>query len=278
MTKTFPVGALAVETEGPHGFNMSRDGESLHWTTGHGVPAGKLWKYHAGPDTLMGGPTDLGWFPATIDLTPDGLYAFVANFNLHGEHVPSTASVVYTPDMIEVDQIATCVMPHGLRMAPDGTHLYTNCMMNDLLVEVDTRTFQVRRYFSVAPGAEGPWEKPDHEGMHEMHHDGAAGHHMGEVGAGEGMAGMDHSQMGRYPMSNVCSPTWAEPSADGTKVYVALQQGRPHRGDRPGGLDRPPAVPGRPGSVQPGCDAGRTDAHGHAEGRGGGAILRPGGG
>jgi len=197
---------------------------------------GKLWKYHAGPDTLVGGPNDLGWFPATIDLTPDGLYAFVANFNLHGEHVPSTVSVVYTPEMIEVDQIETCVMPHGLRMAPDGTHLYTNCMMNDLLVEIDTRTFQVSRYFSLAPGSEGPWEKPmSHEQMHAMHHpDGGDGHEMGgdhEMGdghdmeeMGDGMAGMDHSQVGPYPMSNVCSTTWAEPSVDGTKVYVACNK------------------------------------------------------
>lgn len=217
VDRTIPVGELAVETEGPHGFNMSRDGEFLYWTTGHGVPDGKLWKYHAGPDTLVGRPTLLGWFPATLDLTPDGLYAFVANFNLHGEHVPSTVSVVFTPDMVEVQQIETCVMPHGLRMAPGGTHLYTNCMMNDLLVEIDTRTFQVSRYFSVAPGSEAPWSKPSHmEGAeHEMR--------MMESGGHEGMAGMQH-MAGGLPMSNACSPTWAEPSADGTKVYVACNR------------------------------------------------------
>lgn len=217
VEKTIPVGVMAVETEGPHGFNMSRDGEYLFWTTGHGVPDGKLWKYHAGPDTLVGGPTDLGWFPATVDVTPDGLYAFVANFNLHGEHVPSSVSVVYTPDMIEVAQIETCVMPHGLRVAPDGTHLYSNCMMNDLLVEVDTRTFEISRFFSVSPGAEGPWERPSH--MDRTEHD----MRMMESGGMEGMAGMGRA-MGGFPMSNACSPTWAEPSADGTKVYVACNR------------------------------------------------------
>jgi DNA-binding beta-propeller fold protein YncE len=215
VEKTIPIGELAVENEGPHGFNMSRDGEYLYWTTGHGVPDGKLWKYHAGPDTLVGGPTDLGWFPATLDVTPDGLYAFVANFNLHGEHVPSTVSVVYTPDMLELEQIETCVMPHGLRMHPDGTRLYTNCMMNDLMVEIDTRSFQVSRYFSVKPGEEGPWEKPamDHGGMDHAAHAAEMGHDMG------GMEGM-----GPFPMSNACSPTWAEPSADGSMVYVACNR------------------------------------------------------
>ncbi|HSG48353.1 MAG TPA: hypothetical protein VLA43_11105 [Longimicrobiales bacterium] len=218
VEKTIPVGEMAVENEGPHGFNMSRDGRWLFWTTGHGVPDGKLWKYEAGPDTLVGEPTLLGWFPATLDLTPDGLYALVANFNLHGEHVPSTVSVVYTPDMLEVEQVETCVMPHGLRLSPDGTRAYSNCMMNDLLVELDTRTFQVSRYFSVKPGEEGGWEKP------------GAGPDM----AGHDMAAMDHGAMGHemggadmgpFPMSNACSPTWAEPSVDGRSVYVACNRG-----------------------------------------------------
>ncbi|HIE93263.1 MAG TPA: hypothetical protein EYQ83_10515, partial [Acidobacteria bacterium] len=80
------------------------------------------------------------------------------NFNLHGELVPSTVSVVYTPDLVEVDQIPTCTMPHGLRMASDGLFAYSNCMRDDQLVEIDTRTFTVSRRFSVAQGNEGPLE------------------------------------------------------------------------------------------------------------------------
>ena len=131
LDRTIPVGEIAVETEGPHGLNVSPDGRFLFMTTGHGVPDGKLWKFHAGPDTLVGDPILLGYFPATLDLTPDGLYAFVANFNLHGEMVPSSVSVVYTPEMIEVEQIETCTMPHGARMDAAGTFLYSACMMDD---------------------------------------------------------------------------------------------------------------------------------------------------
>jgi DNA-binding beta-propeller fold protein YncE len=209
VDRSIPVGEMAVENEGPHGFATSPDGRFIYMTTGHGVPDGKLWKFEAGSDTLVAEPILLGWFPATMDLTPDGLYALIANFNLHGEMVPSTVSVVYTPDMIEVDQIETCVMPHGLRMAPDGLYAYSNCMMNDLMVEIDTRTFEVSRRFSVAVGAEGPAEDAMGQGMdHE---------------------GMDHSQMGAMgggmSMTPSCSPTWAEPSVDGTRVYVACNKG-----------------------------------------------------
>ncbi len=214
VDRTVPVGEMAVENEGPHGFNTSPDGKYIYMTTGHGVPDGKLWKFEAGADTMVAAPILLGWFPATLDLTPDGLYAFVANFNLHGEMVPSTISVVYTPDMIEVDQIETCVMPHGLRMAPDGRHLYSNCMMNDVMVEVDTRTFDVSRMFRLTPGQEGQIDLPSGE-MAGMDHS---------------MSGMDHSMGGMemeggLPMVNQCSPTWAEPSVDGSRIYVACNKG-----------------------------------------------------
>ena len=69
----------------------------LYMTTGHGRPDGKFWKYELGPDTLVGEGLSLGYFPASLDVTPDGLYAMSVNFNLHGDMVPSTVSVVYTP-------------------------------------------------------------------------------------------------------------------------------------------------------------------------------------
>jgi DNA-binding beta-propeller fold protein YncE len=209
VEKTTPVGEMAVETEGPHGFATAPDGRYIYLTTGHGVPDGKLWKYEAGSDALVAAPILLGWFPATLDVTPDGLYAFVVNFNLHGEMVPSTVSVVYTPDMIEVDQIETCTMPHGLRIAPDGLFAYSNCMMDDQLVEIDTRTFEVSRRFSVAKGQEGPLEAR-HAAM-----DHAAMDH-GET---------DRAAMGRgRAMNPSCSPTWAEPSVDGALVFVACNR------------------------------------------------------
>jgi DNA-binding beta-propeller fold protein YncE len=214
VEKTTPVGEMAVETEGPHGFATAPDGRYIYLTTGHGVPDGKLWKYEAGSDALVAAPILLGWFPATLDVTPDGLYAFVVNFNLHGEMVPSTVSVVYTPDMIEVDQIETCTMPHGLRIAPDGLFAYSNCMMDDQLVEIDTRTFEVSRRFSVAKGQEGPLEAR-HAGMDHDAQDHDAMDH-GET---------DRPATGRgHAMNPSCSPTWAEPSVDGALVFVACNR------------------------------------------------------
>ena len=59
-------------------------------------------------------------------------------------------------DGTEVARIVTCTMPHGSRIDPGGTRQYSTCMMDDQLVEIDTRKFEVSRRFSLAKGKEGP--------------------------------------------------------------------------------------------------------------------------
>src|SRR5688500_14643288 len=145
VEKTSPVGELPAEMEGPHGLQISRDGKYLHMTTGHGTPDGKYWKYELGPDTLVGPGIFLGNFPASIDVTPDGLYAFAVNFNLHGEMRPSSVSVIYTPTNTEVAQTTTCTMPHGSRLDPTGLRQYSACMMDDQRVEIDASSFEIGR-------------------------------------------------------------------------------------------------------------------------------------
>lgn len=213
VEKTFAVGESPTEMEGPHGLQISRDGKYLHMTTGHGSPDGKYWKYELGPDTLVGPGIFLGYFPASIDVTPDGLYAFAVNFNLHGEMVPSSVSVVYTPTNTEVARTETCTMPHGSRVDPSGERQYSTCMMDDQLVEIDTRTFEVSRRFGLAKGKEMaiPVTAAIHGG-----HTAQPGMEMRDSARGPGKK---HSMT---PSS--CSPTWAQPSADGKKIFVACNK------------------------------------------------------
>jgi DNA-binding beta-propeller fold protein YncE len=230
VEKTIGIGELAAEMEGPHGLQISPDGKWLYMTTGHGTPDGKLWKYDLGPDTLVTGGISLGKFPASLDVTPDGLYSFSANFNLHGEMVPSSISVVYTPTLTEVAQIETCTMPHGSRIEPGGTMQYSGCMMDDQLVEIDTRTFAVTRRFSLAKGKEGPIAGAMAAGGHDMHAmhtapaTGSAKPDTAKSGAPAMAQQMDASQGHGVSMSASCSPTWAQPSAQGRVVYVACNK------------------------------------------------------
>lgn len=227
VEKTIGVGELAAEMEGPHGLAISRDGQYLHMTTGHGFPDGKYWRYHLGPDTLMGPGTLLGNFPASIDISPDGIYAIAANFNLHGDMVPSSQSVVLVSTGEEVARIVTCTMPHGSRITPDGRFHYSGCMMDDQLVEIDTRRFEVSRRFSLAAGKEGPL--PASAGGAMAGHDAHAGHGAPPPAARPVTPVVDPADLGyqgqRHPMApNSCSPTWAQPSARGDKIYVACNK------------------------------------------------------
>ena len=219
VEKTIPIGELPTEMEGPHGLIISRDGKYLYMTTGHGFPDGKYWKYALGPDTLIGKGVLLGNFPASIDVTPDGLYTLSANFNLHGDMVPSSVSVVYTPTNTEIARVVTCVMPHGSRIDPSGAFQYSGCMMDDQLVEIDARAFEVSRRFSLAKGKEGPLPALDAQVAHAMA--------MAPTPAGK--AQVDPADVGYNGMKhdmtpNSCSPTWAQPSADGTTVFVACNK------------------------------------------------------
>jgi hypothetical protein len=82
-----------------------------------------------------------------MDISPDGEFLYVVNFNLHGDMVPSSVWVVATGPMMEIARIPTCTMPHGSRLNPQGTKHYSACMMDDMLIEIDTATLKVSRHF-----------------------------------------------------------------------------------------------------------------------------------
>ncbi len=201
------VGRNILDPDGPHGVDVSPDGRRLYVSTGHGTPFGDLWVLSAAGDSVLGSVT-LGDFPATLQVSPDDAYAYVVNFNLHGEHVPSSLSVVSTDPLVEVARIPTCTMPHGSRLSADGTRHYSACMMDDVLVEVDTRTLGVARHFRLTRGAE--------EGMQGPVPPRAPGGPPADHG-GHGMATP-------APGGAACSPTWAQPSPDGARVWVACNR------------------------------------------------------
>jgi DNA-binding beta-propeller fold protein YncE len=187
------IGLMPMDVNGPHGIAVSPDKQYFYVSVGHGRPDGSVWKYRAGTDNVIK-YTSLGMFPATTDITPDGNFIYVANANFHGDMVPSSISVVATDQMIEVKRIPTCTMPHGSRLNHEGTKHYSACMMDDMLVEIDTRKFAVDRYFMLSKGKE-----------------------MSMSGAPDPHAMPDHK-------SGTCTPTWAQPSNDGSIVYVACNQ------------------------------------------------------
>ncbi|MEO6529166.1 MAG: YncE family protein [Gemmatimonadaceae bacterium] len=206
---TTTTGLMPADVDGPHGVAVSPDGKFFYVSTAHGTPYGYLWKYATSNDSLAG-RVMLGDFPATLQITPDGAFAYVVNFNLHGEMVPSSVSIVSTDEMVEVARVETCTMPHGSRINAAGTKQYSACMMDDVAVEIDTRAFGVSRHFMLTRGKEmgmqGAPAKRTKSGA-------AAAHDMG-----------GHGMEPPKPGDVSCSPTWVQPSADGSRIFVACNK------------------------------------------------------
>jgi DNA-binding beta-propeller fold protein YncE len=207
VERTQTVGMMLTDPDGPHGVAVSPDGRFYYVSTAHGSPSGSLWKFATANDSLAG-RVELGNFPATLQVSPDGALAFVVNFNLHGEMKPSDVSVVSTNEMVEIARIATCTMPHGSRLNAQGTRHYSACMMDDMAVEIDTRELGVARHFMLTRGAErGMTGAPGARRAAGASHD-AGGHGMAAPAAG----------------NVTCSPTWAQPSASGASLFVACNK------------------------------------------------------
>ena len=205
---TSTTGVMPADVDGPHGVAVSPDGKFYYVSTAHGTPYGYLWKYATTTDSLAG-RVMLGNFPATVQITPDGAFAYVVNFNLHGEMVPSSVSIVSTDEMVEVARVETCTMPHGSRINVQGTKQYSACMMDDEAVEIDTREFGVSRHFMLTKGKEmGMVGQPSKRAT--------------AAGAAHDMGG--HGMEPPKPGDVSCSPTWVQPSSDGSRIFVACNK------------------------------------------------------
>jgi DNA-binding beta-propeller fold protein YncE len=222
----FTTGVMPTEIDGPHGLTMSPDNRFYYVSLAHGQPFGTVWKYSTEDDSVVGRVT-LGMFPATMQTTPDGEFLYVVNFNLHGDMVPSSVSVVATGEMLEVARIPTCTMPHGSRVNPQGTRHYSACMMDEMLVEIDTATLKAARYFVVSKSAEAGFAgspalavktRQAPQGGDALVSDGATSGHEAEHGGGHDVG---HGGDAPAVPANTCSPTWAQPSADGASIFVA---------------------------------------------------------
>ena len=200
------VGWAPNELAGPHGVSVSPDRTHYFVSVAHGAPYGYLQKYNAATDEREGSVM-LGNFPATVQVSPDGFYVYVSNFNFHGDMVPSSVSVVSADQLTEITRIETCVMPHGSRLTADGKKHYSTCMMDEALVEIDTRTMSISRHFMVAAGREM----------------GMAGS-PAKMATGVGARDMTHGMEPPKPGDTSCQPTWAQPSADGSRIWVACNK------------------------------------------------------
>lgn len=184
------------EIDGPHNITTAPDQGSYYVSVSHGTPFGALWRLDAHTDTLIG-TAPLEMYPTTIALTPDGEFAFVANSDFYGDrpHV-NPVSIVHTPTMTTITNLAACDMPHGAKVNHAGSVAYISCMHSDELLEIDISTLAISRRIT--------------------------------LGTGHVMAGMDHpatTAASGSTLTHECSATFVALSPDDARVYVACNYG-----------------------------------------------------
>lgn len=211
--KKIKVGFKPSETEGPHGITVSPDGKYWYLSVAHGSPNGYLYKYETGTDRVVG-ETTLGLFPASMYISEASGLLFCVNFNLHGDMVPSSVSVVDPEIMMELKKIEVGVMPHGSRMNASGTRQYSVGMMSGEVFEIDAISLEVSRILNLDSNT--------------------------PVSAGKtSMASMDHSKMDHGKMDHskmnhtvgesspeamnhsAVKPTWVQPHPTNPALYIA---------------------------------------------------------
>ena len=200
------VGIMPADIDGPHNITVSPDRQFYYVSIAHGTPYGSLWKLAVRGDTLAG-RAPLEMFPTTISLTPDGELAFVANSDFYGDH-PRTnvVSVVHTPSMTTVSNIAACDMPHGVKVNHAGSMVYISCMHSDELLELDVGDLRITRR---APTGTG--HAPAVGNEHAAHQ--AAGTAGSSTAAAPASTGHE------------CAPTFVSVSPDDKTLYVACNYG-----------------------------------------------------
>lgn len=223
--KNIQVGVWPQEIEGPHGITVDPAGEYWYLSLAHGNPYGRLYKYKTGTDEVVGS-VELGLFPASMQISPVTGLLYCVNFNLHGDMVPSTVSVVDVESMTELDQITTGAMPHGSRLSADGMMHYSVAMMSGELFEIDAFNLKVARTLDLDEASKGlvdhstmDHSKMDHSGM-DMKKEEKKAEPMDHSKMDHSK--MDHSKMDMGGMKHSAfKPTWVSPHPSKDLVYVA---------------------------------------------------------
>lgn len=206
VSQVIPVGYMPTEIEGPHGITVSPDGKYWYLSMAHGMPYGKVYKFTTGENEIVG-TTELGLFPASMQISNATGLLFVVNFNLHGKMTPSSVSVVDPETMTELTKVTTGSMPHGSRITPDGLHQYSVAMMSGELFEISTLDLKVSRVLDLEKKEEMDHSMMDHSKMdHSKMDHSKMGHNMDD------MKGMKHSNV---------KPTWVIPHPKERKVFIA---------------------------------------------------------
>lgn len=140
VIRLIPVGGRPSTLDGPHYVALSPDNRFFYVSL---INEGYVEKYYVSDYTLAGrtGIGDIGLSPAHIEVSPDGNFAYVTNFDQSG--ATTTVRKLNTNSM-SVTSIFTeprLTGSHGMALTRNGNYLYVASEIGEYLFRIQTANF-----------------------------------------------------------------------------------------------------------------------------------------
>lgn len=157
VTRLIPVGGRPA-LDAPHYISIDPQRNNFFVSL---IGEGYLEKYSINVDYpfINSGRIEAGLSPAHIEISPDGQFGYVTNFDASGTE--RRTKKFSTSPLVIVDTASSTNMnaPHGMALSSNGQHLYVAAQIGEYLFKVTTSDMEVEMErgvdISVPPGGNG---------------------------------------------------------------------------------------------------------------------------
>lgn len=137
VTRLIPVGGRSNQLDAPHYVYLSPDSRYFYVSL---IQEGYVEKYEVSNYTQVG-RMQAGSSPAHIEISPDGMYGFVTNFESTGSVTTTTKFNTGTMTVTEIFSEVRMKGPHGMALTNDGNTLFVTSEIGEYIFKIDANHF-----------------------------------------------------------------------------------------------------------------------------------------
>lgn len=137
VTRLIPVGGRSTILDAPHFVKISPDNRFFYVSL---IQEGYVEKYDINTYQQLG-RMPAGQSPAHVELTPDGNFGFVTNFESTGNVTTTTKFNTQTMVVTDIFSEPRMKGPHGMALTEDGNTLYVTSEIGEYIFKINTNHF-----------------------------------------------------------------------------------------------------------------------------------------
>ncbi|MBV6477482.1 MAG: 6-phosphogluconolactonase [Ignavibacteria bacterium] len=137
VTRLVPVGGRSNQLDAPHYVNLSPDSRYFYVSL---IQEGYVEKYDVSNYAEVG-RMQAGSSPAHIEITPDGNYGFVTNFESTGSVTTTTKFNATNMTVTDIFSEVRMKGPHGMALTNDGNTLFVASEIGEYIFKIDANHF-----------------------------------------------------------------------------------------------------------------------------------------